>query len=81
MKRKIDKLYKRDRENLMLEIAAAMPSKPSVTINFWTGCDGSSFMAQLEFSRVACYFLRTPHTAINIRNCFEYELDSCGISA
>ncbi|XP_011404500.1 PREDICTED: zinc finger BED domain-containing protein RICESLEEPER 3-like [Amphimedon queenslandica] len=89
VKRKIDELYKRERENLMSEIAA-MSCKPSVTIDFWTGCDGRSFMACTihytaggVFKNSMLFFKEVPppHTAINIRNRFEDELDSCGISA
>lgn len=41
---KLDKLYEEEKRNLMADSATSVVEKPSVTVDFWTGCDVRSFM-------------------------------------
>ena len=87
VKRKLDELYSKGRGDL-IESITSLPLKPSVTVDFWSGRDGQSFMGctvhfiQDGSLKNAMLFFREvppPHTAENIRLKFEDELDQCQI--
>ena len=40
---KLDKVYEEEKMSLLADITSVL-SKPSVTVDFWTGCDVRSFM-------------------------------------
>ena len=44
MSSKLDKLYEEEKRSLMADIATSVVDKPSVTVDFWTGCNVRSFM-------------------------------------
>ena len=90
VKRMLGELYANKRDVLLSNIVSISLCKPSVTADFWSGCDSRSFMGcTIHYMDNGCikdnalFFKEVPppHTAINIRNRFEDELDCCGITA
>ena len=43
MNSKLGKLYKEEKRTLMADIDTSVVDKPSVNVDFWTGCDVRSF--------------------------------------
>ena len=85
---KLEEIYARERRKLLAEIKASPHppvNKPTVTVDFWTGCNSKSyigstvhyiFKGQLKshvpfFTEVA-----PPHSSENIKAYFEEQLDS-----
>ena len=88
VKRKLNTLYTEERSSFFSDLSSISPRKPSVTVDFWTGCDGRSFMGctvhyvcdgMLKDNILFFKEVPPPHTSINIRNRFEDELDYCRV--
>ena len=90
VKKKLNILHEEERDSKLKEIAD-LSFKPSVTLDFWTGRDGRSFMGctvhyvvatEKKLSNHMLFFKEIPpHTADNIRNKFEDHLDLLNISS
>ena len=59
----LDKSYEEEKRSLMADIATSVVDKPSVLVDFWTGCDVRSFMgctlhyiSQNELKSVTLFF-------------------------
>lgn len=85
VKKKLNILHEEERDTMLKEIAD-LSFKPSVTLDFWTGRDGRSFMGctvhyvvatEKKLSNHMLFFKEIPpsHMAENIRNKFEDHLD------
>ena len=86
---KLTKLYEEEKSRLLADIATSVVKKPSVTVDFWTGCDVRSFMGctvhyisqnQLKSHMLFFVEVRPPHTSEVIKSRFEDELDNLDIS-
>ena len=44
---KVDELYQQEKRNLLAEIETSDVDKPTVTVDFWTGCNTKSYWGQL----------------------------------
>ena len=87
IKRKLSDLYQQEYSALLNEVKV-IALKPTVTLDFWTGRDGRSFMGctihyvhEKELKNSMLFFREVPppHTSENIRIKFEDELDHCGV--
>lgn len=85
----LDKQYEEEKQILLADIAKSKVDKPSVTVDFWTGCDTRSFMGctihfvhkeQLRSHVLFFVEVPPPHTAENIKHRFEDELENHGLS-
>lgn len=83
---KISALLRETKSDLLKEISiiASHGLRPSITMDFWTGRDGRSFMGctihyvynnQLKNALFCFKEVPPPHTSENIRICFEDQLD------
>ena len=86
---KLDSLYEQEKSILLNEISSSVVGKPSVTLDFWTGCDNRSFMGctvhymhEQKLKNHMLFFVEVPppHTAEHIKVRFEDELEKYGVS-
>ena len=80
---KLDELYEEEKQQLLAQISCC-DVKPSVTVDFWTGCNGKSFMGStvhyihLKVLKSHAFFfveVGPPHTSENVKDHFEDQLD------
>ena len=85
---KLDSLYDQERKQLMDEITH-QPSVSSVTVDFWTGCNGKSYMGSTvhytfgnQLKSHVLFFVEVPppHTSERVKEHFEDQLDLHNIS-
>ena len=80
VKRKLNELYQQEQSSLLHEVNIVC--KPTVTLDFWTGHDGRSFMGctihyiherERELKNAMLFFSEVPqpHTSENVRIKFE----------
>jgi hypothetical protein len=88
VKRKLNELYQQERSSLLQEVHVLC--KPTVTLDFWTGRDGRSFMGctvhyinlkEKKMKNAMLFFREVPppYMSENVRIKFEDELDRCGV--
>ena len=82
---KLEEIYLREMRKLLAEIKASPVDKPTVTVDFWTGCNSKSYMGstahyifegQLKSHVLFFTEVAPPHTSENIKAHFEEQLDS-----
>ena len=83
---KLNFLYEEERRKLLSELAN---KKPTLTVDFWTGCNNKSFMGatvhyiqEKDLKSHVLYFVevKPPHSSEVIKDNFEIQLDNYGIS-
>ena len=88
IKQTLEVLYQEERDHMLKEVAASS-FKPSVTLDFWTGRDGRSFMGcivhyvsekMLKHHMLFFKEVPPPHTSENIRNNFEDQFDHLNVT-
>ena len=89
VKKKLEVLYEEEMDQMLKELAT-ISFKPSVTLDFWTGRDGRSFMGctvhyirENVLKQYMLFFKEVPppHTSENVRNNFEDQLDHLKVSS
>ena len=82
---KLEEIYAREMSKLLADIKASPVYKPTVTVDFWTGCNSKSYMCstvhyifkgQLKSHVLFFTEVAPPHSSENIKAHFEEQLDS-----
>ena len=86
---RLDALYEEEKRKLLVELDKLANVKPSLTVDFWTGCNAKSYMGatvhyihESKLKSHVLYFVevKPPHTSDVIKDQFEVQLDNHGIS-
>ena len=86
---RLDALYEQEKRELLVELDKLANVKPSLTIDFWTGCNSKSYMGatihyiyESKLKSHVLYFVevKPPHSSEVIKDQFEVQLDNHGIS-
>ena len=86
---RLDALYEEEKRKLLVELDKLANVKPSLTVDFWTGCNAKSYMGatvhyihESKLKSHVLYFVevKPPHTSEVIKDQFEVQLDNHGIS-
>ena len=82
-------MYEEEKRKLLTDIAKSSVDKPSLTVDFWTGCDMRSFMGctihfihedMLKSHMLFFIEVPPPHSSHNVKVHFEDQLDIYSLS-
>lgn len=85
---RLEEIYKEEKRNMLDEISTSFVHKPTMTVDFWTGCNGKSYLGstvhyvhekKLKSHTIFFVEVKPPHTSENIKAHFEDQLDNFNI--